>query len=80
MGPSWKELIESGEVQRILDRGVEHERENRRPKVLDKGSLHAPIPDGAKLVGRTTRWGTPIPLVDPDDDEERAVIIRLHRE
>jgi hypothetical protein len=28
MGPSWKELIESGELQRILDRDVEHEKGN----------------------------------------------------
>jgi hypothetical protein len=77
MGPSWKELIESGEFQRILDRGVKHK---GRPKVLNKGSLYAPIPDGAKLVGRTTRWGNPFPLANPDDDEERAVIIQEHRE
>jgi hypothetical protein len=77
MGPSWKELIESGEFQRILDRGVKHK---GRPKILNKGNLYAPILDGAKLVGRTTRWGNPFPLANPDDDEERAVIIRTHRE
>jgi hypothetical protein len=77
MGPSWKELIESGELQRIVDRGV---KPKSRPKVINKGSMCAPIPDGAKLVGRTTRWGNPFALDDPDDDGERAGIIRMHRE
>jgi hypothetical protein len=27
MEPSWKELIESGELQRIIDRGIGHERQ-----------------------------------------------------
>jgi hypothetical protein len=77
MGPSWKELIESGELVRILDAQVERE---SGPTVLNKGSLFAPTPDGAKLVGRTTRWGNPFTLDDPDDDDERALIIRMHRE
>ncbi len=50
------------------------------PKVLNKGSMFTLIPDGARLVGLTTRFGNPFPLDDPDDDVKRSEVVRLHRE
>jgi hypothetical protein len=41
MGPSWKELIESGEVQRILDRGVEL---NREKGMADRKPIFGKVP------------------------------------
>jgi hypothetical protein len=42
--------------------------------------MYAPTPRGARRVGRTTRFGNPFPLKDPDDDVERSEVIKRHRE
>jgi hypothetical protein len=42
--------------------------------------MYAPAPPGSRRVGRTTRFGNPFPLTDPNDDSERAEVIRRHRE
>jgi hypothetical protein len=74
MGPSWKELIESGELQRILDRGVKHK---GQPKALNQEPVRT-HPTARSSSGERRDWGNLFPLANPDEDEERVVIVAHH--